>query len=297
MVQPIRDVEDDIAVTFDQDPVEVDVLSNDTCNHSTGTARVTFVTDPSNGSATINSDGTVTYIANEGFYGEDIFDYTVTVTNSDGSSTTEIATVMVTVFLSPFAIDDEAVTDANIPIEIDVLSNDYDEDGTIDLSSVEIVSDPLNGTVDINTDGTMAYTPDFDFIGDDIFEYQICDNDGLCSTAVVTIIVKGVLEGKFNIPQGFSPNGDGVHDVFYINGLSNFYPNFQIQIFNRWGNVVYEYTHNGNPLTEPKWWDGSSSGRGTISRDKQLPVGTYFYVLNLNKGSEKPKTGYIYLNK
>ncbi len=295
-VNPIGDVMDDTAITIDQDPVEIDVLANDTFATST-TIEITAVTNPDNGTVEINSNGTVTYTANESFYGDDTFEYTVTVTNTDGSTTSETATVIVTVFLSPFAIDDEVVTDANIPIDIDVLENDYDEDGTIDTTSVEIVSEPLHGTVEVNADGTVLYTPNFDFIGDDVFEYQVCDNDGLCDTATVTVIVTGVLSAEIRIPQGFSPNGDGVHDVFYISGLVNLYPNFQLQIINRWGNIVYDYTHNGNPLTQPMWWDGFSSGRMTLNSNKQVPVGTYFYMLHFNKDNAKPRTGYVYLNR
>ena len=295
-VTPVSDVMDDTAVAIDQNPVEIDVLANDTFDSDTEVA-ITSVSNPANGSVEINSNGTVTYIANEGFYGDDTFTYTVTVTNADGSTTTETATVTVTVYLTPFAIDDEVVIDANIPETIDVLANDYDVDGTIDIASVEIVSNPSNGTVIVNADGTITYTPDFDFIGEDSFEYQVCDNDGLCDTATVTVIVAGVLAAELNIPQGFSPNGDGVHDVFYIDGLANLYPNFQLQVFNRWGNIVYDYTHNGNPLTEPKWWDGFSDGRMTINSSKQVPVGTYFYTIYFNKDNAKPRSGYVYLNR
>ena len=100
-----------------------------------------------------------------------------------------------------------------------------------------------------------------------------------------------------NIPEGFSPNGDGVHDVFEIKGLSNLYPDFELQIYNRWGNVVYDYKHNGNPLTEPIWWDGYSNGRMTINSSSQVPAGTYFYTLYFNKDNAKPRAGYVYLNK
>ncbi|MBG7631140.1 MAG: gliding motility-associated C-terminal domain-containing protein, partial [Bacteroidetes bacterium] len=66
---------------------------------------------------------------------------------------------------------------------------------------------------------------------------------------------------------------------------------------NRWGNVVYDYKHNGNPLSEPIWWDGYSTGRMTLNSDKQVPVGTYFYSLYYNKDDAKPRSGYVYLNR
>ena len=297
IVTPVGDVIDDTAIAIDQNPEIIDVLANDTFDPNTEVA-VTSVTDPANGTVVINDDGTVTYVADEGFFGVDTFEYTVTITNPDGSTTTETALVTVTVYLTPFAIDDEVITDSNIPIEIIVLDNDYDEDGTIDPSTVTIIEDPENGTVVVNDDGTITYTPDFDYIGDDTFVYQVCDNDGLCDTATVTVIVAGVLGAELTIPEGFSPNGDGVHDVFYIDGLSNLYPNFQLQVYNRWGNIVYDYTHNGDSLSEPNWWDGYSDGRMTISSNKKLPVGTYFYTIYFNKDNDnKPRSGYVYLNR
>ena len=204
---------------------------------------------------------------------------------------------VVLVYLPPLAIDDISETGANLPVNIDILANDYDNDGTLNVGSVQIISTPSNGTVVVNSDGTVTYTPNFDFIGEDQFDYQVCDNDGLCDTAVVDIDVIGVKSEEFNIPQGFSPNGDGVHDEFVIKNLVNLYPNFQLQIYNRYGNIVYDYKHNGNPLTQPKWWDGHSTGRMTMDNKAQVPVGTYFYTIYFNKENSKPRSGYVYLNR
>jgi gliding motility-associated-like protein len=292
----VGDVVNDFEVAIDHDPIEIDVLANDTFTTNT-VVIVSEVTNPENGSAVINANGTVAYEANESFYGEDTFNYTVTVTNADGTTSTEEGSVIIAVHLTPFAIDDEILTEANIPIEINVLENDYDEDGTIDPSTVEIITNPLNGSVVINSDGTITFSPNLDYIGDDEFVYQVCDNNGLCDTAVVKVIVAGVLAADLIIPQAFSPNGDGTHDVFVINNLSNLYPNFQLQIYNRYGNIVYDYRHNGNPLTKPIWWDGFSNGRMTINRKDQVPVGTYFYTLHFNKDNAKPISGYVYLNR
>ncbi|MDV7188613.1 gliding motility-associated C-terminal domain-containing protein, partial [Lutibacter sp. TH_r2] len=227
-------------------------------------------------------------------------DNIVTVTGNNPADTlldsvNDSATVLV--YLPPVAVDDMAETDANIPVDISILENDYDLDGTLVISSVEITLEPENGTVVINSDGTVTYTPDFDFIGEDSFEYQVCDNDGLCDTAMVYLTVIGVLAEELVIPEGFSPNGDGVHDEFVIQGLSNLYPDFQLVIYNRWGNIVSDYKHNGDPLAEPKWWDGFSDGRMTISSHKELPVGTYFYTIYFNKEGHKPRAGYVYLNR
>jgi gliding motility-associated-like protein len=92
----------------------------------------------------------------------------------------------------------------------------------------------------------------------------------------------------FFIPEGFSPNNDGVNDLFVIRGIQ-YFPNNSFTIFNRWGNKVYEANAYMNT------WDGSSSEGVSIS-DGKLPVGTYFYLLDLGNDDEVLK-GTIYLNK
>jgi gliding motility-associated-like protein/uncharacterized repeat protein (TIGR01451 family) len=92
----------------------------------------------------------------------------------------------------------------------------------------------------------------------------------------------------FFIPEGYSPNSDGINDLFVIRGIL-YYPENTFVIFNRWGNKVFETSHYQNT------WDGKSSMGLTIGGD-ELPVGTYFYLLDLGDGSEVIK-GTIYLNR
>jgi gliding motility-associated-like protein len=80
------------------------------------------------------------------------------------------------------------------------------------------------------------------------------------------------------IPTGFSPNGDGEFDLFEINNLNNL--NAQVQIFNRWGTLVFEDPDYNND------WDGTStSGEGG-----GVPDGTYYYVIQI-EGEDEPRTG------
>ena len=90
------------------------------------------------------------------------------------------------------------------------------------------------------------------------------------------------------IPQVFTPNGDGVNDNFFIKDIEK-YPNNTLEIFNRWGDKVF----TANPYTNT--WDGKSEKGLNIGNDV-LPVGTYFYVLNLGDGSKIIK-GNVYLTK
>ena len=96
------------------------------------------------------------------------------------------------------------------------------------------------------------------------------------------------------IPQGFSPNDDGVNDVLMIPGLSN-YPDFILQIYNRYGNIVYDYKNAGK--VDPDWWNAYSNGRWTMNKDSEkVPAGTYFIILDYNKGDKEPIQDWIYVN-
>ncbi len=92
-----------------------------------------------------------------------------------------------------------------------------------------------------------------------------------------------------NIYSEFSPNGDGNNEVFQIDCISRF-PNNTLKVYNRWGNIVFEtrgYTND---------WNGISNGRATINKGEKLPVGTYYYVLDLGDGSQ-PIADWLYINR
>ena len=127
----------------------------------------------------INDDGTVTYTPNADFNGTDTFTYT----NVDGNTET------VTVTVDPIADDtvlvaDSATTNEDTPITIDVVANDTDVDNG-EVSPVDTVTQGSNGSVAINDDGTVTYTPNADFNGTDTFTYT--NVDGNTETVTVTV--------------------------------------------------------------------------------------------------------------
>ena len=93
------------------------------------------------------------------------------------------------------------------------------------------------------------------------------------------------------IPDGFSPNGDGVNEDFFIRNLIEKYPNFKLEIYNRYGNIVYK----GNRFTPN--WDGTTNEGGLKLGNSLLPTGVYFYILEFNDGVRDPKQGRVYLNR
>ncbi|TGD58156.1 T9SS type B sorting domain-containing protein [Flavobacterium humi] len=89
----------------------------------------------------------------------------------------------------------------------------------------------------------------------------------------------------------FTPNGDGLNDSFFVEGLRDVFLHFELSIYNRWGSLVWE----GNNNTED--WDGKSN-QPAILFHGNLPEGTYFYVLYLNEpGYPSPLTGWVFMNR
>ncbi|GMN12160.1 hypothetical protein MTsPCn9_34030 [Croceitalea sp. MTPC9] len=87
----------------------------------------------------------------------------------------------------------------------------------------------------------------------------------------------------------FSPNGDGVNETFEIDCISR-YPNNTLKIYNRWGNLVFQAQGYNNEFA------GISNGRAVIQKEEFLPVGTYYYILDLGDGSE-PIADWLYINR
>ena len=96
--------------------------------------------------------------------------------------------------------------------------------------------------------------------------------------------------GKLIIPDGFSPNGDGTNDTFDVDNLVILYPNFEMEIYNRNGNIVYKGNANS-----PRF-DGTSNQSRIVSKG-DLPVGVYFYIFNFNDGENKSEQGSLYLSR
>ncbi len=187
---------DDFANTNEDIPVVIDVLANDSDpDGNLVPSSVSVTGGPSNGGTSVNvTTGAVTYTPDLGFVGADIFTYTV---EDDSGAASNTATVTVTVNLvndPPVAFDDFANTNENIPVVIDVLTNDSDPDGNLVPSSVTVTGGPSNGGTSVNvTTGAVTYTPDLGFVGVDIFTYTVEDDSGAVSnTATVTVTVNVV---------------------------------------------------------------------------------------------------------
>ncbi|TDS17116.1 gliding motility-associated-like protein [Maribacter caenipelagi] len=219
--------------------------------------------------------------------------------------------------------DNDGLTDGEeVDLGTDPLNPDSDGDGINDGQEVLDNTDPLDdcdhvgGTAfpdsDCDADGlntaqedAIGTDPDVaDTDGDTISDGQEiidgtdplnpCDSlngfppfDAGCNAEIVD---SGIAVAN----EVITPDGDGTNDFFGIENIESF-PNNTVQIYNRWGILVYEmsgYDNRTNVFT------GSSDGRATLSKDSELPVGVYFYVIKYdNDGNKLNKSGYLYINR
>jgi gliding motility-associated-like protein len=96
-----------------------------------------------------------------------------------------------------------------------------------------------------------------------------------------------------SIPEAFTPDGDGHNDVFMIKGAEA-YPDNELIIYNRWGNVVYQVISYKND------WGGTCKTNMAVLGGTDLPTGTYYYIFDLKDRSLSDKgvfKGFIYLKR
>ncbi|HTA62335.1 MAG TPA: gliding motility-associated C-terminal domain-containing protein [Bacteroidia bacterium] len=105
------------------------------------------------------------------------------------------------------------------------------------------------------------------------YDLTVTDKYGRQVTATGT--VEGYTQNLncLNIPSAFTPDGDGVNDVWNIRSLSE-YASCKIEIFNQWGSLVFKSTGYSTS------WDGKYNG-------EPVPAGAYYYIIDLNNNSNK----------
>jgi large repetitive protein len=245
------------------------------------TINTTPVVAPQHGTLAINADGSYIYTPNEDYYGTDTFVFEVC--DPHGACSQAVVVVNVSsVNDVPVAVNDIVTIGQDQSIEIDALMNDLSlGDGGLVVS---ITTQPKYGSISVTNQGTLVYSPNKGFSGAETFVYRVCDANGDCDQAEVTV---NVTSNELIIPQGFSPNGDGTNDFFVIPDIGK-YNKVSIEILNRWGNPVYKQSVYAND------WDGTANIGFTIG--KELPAGTYFYVVKIDE-ADKAYTGYVYLNR
>lgn len=203
--------------------------------------------------------------------GDNLFEWILsTSTCADYSSDT----LNVFVAETPVASDDgTTLVDGTTEITLGLLDNDIFDP---DYVSAAVYTNPVEGSVTLDPNGEATYAVRSGFFGEDQFAYILCNEfcENRCDTAFVFIDIP--FDPNYEappLPNAITPNGDGLNDAFVFEILENpdkIYPDNELIIFNRWGDIVYTQRPYDN-----NW-------RGTGADGKELPHGTYYYVLRLD---------------
>lgn len=193
------------------------VLANDT-DVEGNPLTAALLAGPSNGTLTLNPDGSFSYTPNASFFGADSFTYRA----NDGTADSNVATVSLTVTAvndPPVAAADGAAVAEGGSVVVNLAANDSDPDNALDLTSIQIVSGPANGSVVVNGDGTVTYTHDGSETLADSFTYTLRDASGAVSNAatvalsVTPVNEVPVLDPPVDLPAGDPPNGRPLFDT------------------------------------------------------------------------------------
>ncbi len=156
---------------------------------------------------------------------------------------------------------------------------------TFTASYVLTQADIILGTI-TNQATAVGTSPDGGTVQD------ISDDLNNSNNNPTVLSITGCVIEVFN---AVSPNNDGNNDVFYIRGLEC-YPDNSVEIFNRWGVMVFERDQYNNT---DRAFKGVSEGRVTVNQSEELPDGTYYYVFKYKDfaGNAHQKAGYLYINR
>lgn len=194
--------EPDQAEIVEDSPVPIGVLTNDfDVDGDINLGSIQITQEPVNGTAEVTTNGFINYTPNANFTGTDTLIYTVSDDQAAVSNSGVVTITVTPVNDAPLAANDQVAvlfTAFGVPAStvINVLANDVDVDGTLDISSLAIDSPPGNGTATINaTTGTITYNANG--LGEDSFTYTIADDTGLASIpATVTVSSLGLGSGN-----------------------------------------------------------------------------------------------------
>ncbi|MBI1192356.1 MAG: T9SS type B sorting domain-containing protein [Bacteroidetes bacterium] len=244
---------------------ELFVLDNDS-DPDGDPLDVFIVGAPVHGTALAPTLGSVFYTPVPGYSGPDSFVYRacdigIPVLCADA----KVHLNVLTANLPPIVRADTAVTLRSFSVRVQVLNNDEDPEGA-GFSSVIVVDQPTHGSATPGALGQINYVPNPSFVGMDSFRYEACDvaETPLCARARVFVRVD-----ELYLPDSFSPNGDGLFDTYTIDGVLA-YPDNALEIFDRWGRVIFNQNAYANT------WNGISEDSG-----EPLPEDVYYYRFRL----------------
>ncbi len=287
---PPTTVTDTLRVNEDESGT-IQVLLNDVDLDGDELVLSNLVQEPEHGTVIISGD-VILYTPNPDYFGPDLLTYQVCDDGSPSLCVTEV------LYIDVISVNDPPVATADVHDAlvgenaiIDVLNNDFDPEG--DPLTVSIILYPLRGEAIVLDDQTIQYYTTQEFTSAELIDYVVCDVHGACDTSRVIINVSEPAD--FFVYQGVSPNGDDKNDYLHILGIEKF-PENSVQIYNRWGNLIYKKEGYNNDPEES--WSGKVHFGISIGND--APAGTYFYVVKASPGEgaeEVVKSGYLMLTR
>ncbi|MCV0393253.1 MAG: tandem-95 repeat protein [Nitrosopumilus sp.] len=193
-ITPVSDdppvAKNDSVTTPEDNSVTIDVLAND--NDPDGDPITIISTTNGIHGVTSTNGLTVTYSPNPNYFGTDSFTYTIS-DNKSGTSTATVTITITPVNDAPVAKNDSDTVSEGGSTVTDLANNDSDVDDELDLTSINIITQPANGILTVNNDGTVGYAHDGSETVTDSYTYTINDLAGATSnTATVTITITPV---------------------------------------------------------------------------------------------------------
>ncbi|RAW00970.1 Ig-like domain-containing protein [Pseudochryseolinea flava] len=268
-----------------QGEIEVDVLANDIDIDSDIDAQSIAIQDqPEHGEVNV-VNGKVFYTPHDlAFGGGDSFSYTIKDVEGLESDKVFVAMLIEPSNLPPDAVDDGPIRFNTVSaITIDALENDTDPNGN--QLTIIAVGAPDIGTAKVENNRIVYQPIPLTTSTTITFTYTVEDDGGLTDQAIITLEYQ-----PLHVSQGFSPNGDGQNDWWFIQGVEHF-PGNVLNVFDRWGLLVYSVRGYDNATTI---WNGTAN-KGAVS-GKIVDQGTYYYTLELG-GEAKPVSGYVVIVK
>jgi subtilisin family serine protease len=215
---------DDINVTEDT-PTDLAVLANDT--DADGDAlTVSSATAAAHGQTSVNANGTIHYVPNANFFGDDFFNYTVS-DGHGGSDTSPVKLLVQAAPDPPIAVDDNATTNEDTAVDVPVLANDTDADN--DVLAVTGVGAAVKGTPTINANGTVHFVPAANAVGDASFEYTVSDGHGGSDTAAVFVTLTAVNDAPMAVNDS-ATTAQGVPVTIAVLGNDSDVENSPLQV-------------------------------------------------------------------
>lgn len=231
-------------------------------------------TKTKNGSSVnVVSSSEVEFIPNDNYAGWDTFKYVI-INSQYSVDPTLKDTAWVFVYMPSRIKTDSVILTNEDSIVIPILAND-----AITANSSVSFSKPTAARYgDVKFENNvLTYYPTIDFIGQEEYSYTVCDTydvtqPTICKSGKIVVDRQQI---SIVVPAGLSPNGDMINDELKIPNIENF-PKASLRIYNRLGEEVWSSLSGYN-----------NDFNGKNKKGEDLPVGTYYYVLELNK------TGYL----